>query len=705
MWATGEDRMRAIEQAEEWVSIKLTWKPARYVGPLGGTVTRNRLNEYWYHHNDHRTIRDLGEDASADHYEIHANVQTLGQRDIYDGDTKTKCRFESDIINTLIRNKFEEVENTSDWHDYATYESTYNSKLPYNTPWTGIYTWIADHRNGKNAWEERYHGGAAKLHNIPAATLVTWPRWRDVNGTNKLWDETHIWQTGTDQTPDVISGDNVRSEITTPNLADWDSRDYNSPAVAPRDKELYNFPSGINLVFDITTPKDNAVENYHKWGKSIDEEYGQTAQQLEVLWKDIYGAHPMSKYEIKVGDRGNALYAKGNRGKLDDPWDYDVMTEWVKICELVVKRDIDDENKITNAWLNWENNYVADDILNYARHNQLNDRETFTTRLVQRVDLCAPHNITEDVVYYKDGWYDKRELVDNAGNPTTAYVDGSAYFRTPGTWQAGKSGDGQQIDNRWTTGNNVAYHAYVQRYDHSFYLKKSHFRVKFLRPINLDTLHLTFYDAAERQTNLAQGDRQYLHWRLTDWREKDFLTAGDYHDGIANDGRDYFRYYGALDGVNGGTPNYGTAPTNKATGDMLPEHIKIFTQSKYITTDMHGGVFVDDKLCDRNNPNKETKLYTKISSTMNDGTAHPDLFKYVGPDITAGEKWGWDKNDLGKSNVEDYVDRFGYIYYDNNRVNVGTFRVKIPVRLQYRWGYLWTFIIADVNPTIANPGE
>jgi hypothetical protein len=333
----------------------------------------------------------------------------------------------------------------------------------------------------------------------------------------------------------------------------------------------------------------------------------------------------------------------------------------VKICEVVVKRDAT-TNEIKNAFLNWENNYVADDILNYARHDELADRETFTTRMVQRVDLCQPHNLYDDVQWTNGAWYDNREIDD---------VNGTKY----GAWPA---------NNRWANGNNVFYHAYVQHYDHSFYLRKSDFRVKFLRPINLDPITVKFVDARLNNQNVAQGDRAYLTEfkdKLTDWRDMSFYST-DYRDGIAADGRDYFRYYGALDGVADVAPEYGTRPEDKKTGDMLPKHFTVFTSSAFITTDMHEGTINTNSLYDPSI--NETYLNTRISSDP----THPDLFQYMPP-----TKFG----DLNDANGP-----FGYIYYDNTRMTVGKFKVKIPVRLEYRWGYIWSYVIGEIDTTLSN---
>ena len=666
MYATGEDRMRAIEQAEEWISIKLTWTPDRYVGPLGGTVAQNRNSNYWYKHNEITSRKIDGfTDQGNDFDDIHVHVQTLGQRDMYDADGKTTCRFESDILSTLIGNNFEKV---SGWDAYDEYNDETKNPLksaPYNTTYTGIYSWLNDDKNHVNPWEQK----------IPAnwQSVKAWPRYReDINGTDKLFDEIHIWDKSQNQAANAVTADKI------------DEQHRGQIAVAhPLTKNLVNrfdmpidnkatpkFPAGISLVFDITTPKVDKVENLQEWGKSINDPIFNGANN--VLMTNIRGAHPRSNYTIYVGDNGAALYAKGKKGKLDDPTAAEDMNEYVKICEVVIKRD-PVTNEIKNAFLNWENNYVADDILNYAGHKELGDRQTFTTRMVQRVDLCKPHNITEYVDLANNNWYDNREK---------AHPDGSEYFTRPGTNGLTKPAQGE---NRWARGNNVMYHAYVQRYDHSFYLKKSHFYVKFLRPINLGKIEGTFVDARLNTQNTNQGDRLYLDDfknKLTDWRGNSFY-AGDYKDNIKNDGRDYFRYYGALDGVNAlnNTPDYGSNPLNKMTGDMLPEHFEVFTQSSYITTDMHNGTLNENSLWDPNI--QETFLDELISSNE----THPQLFHYVKPTV------------LG-----DPADPhpFGYIYYDNNRVTVGKFKVKIPVRLQYRWGYIWSYIIATVDTTQDN---
>jgi hypothetical protein len=643
MYASGEDRMRAIEQAEEWVSIKLTWTPTKYVGPLGGTVTQNRNNQYWYHHNGYQSISDLGEDHTAAHEDIHANVQTLGQRDLFDADQKTTCRFESDILSTLVANNFEKVASNSDWYNYDTYQNTGAgyplNKVPYNTAWTGVYSWLNNKANHQNPWEEI----------IPAAwsTTKAWPRYRDVNGTVKLFDETHIWNTLTDQTPymDAEHRGEIQTTLTGRMGGPIDNQD------APY------YTRGISLVFDITTPKVADVENYTKWGKSIDDPY----TDLTVLNTNIRGAHPRSLYNILVGDNGAALYATGRKGNLNDPTAYTTFTDPIKICEVVVKRNAT-TNEIENAFLNWENNYVADDILNYARHDELGDRETFTTRMVQRVDLCQPHNWYDDVQWVAGGWYDNREIDD---------VNGTKY----GAWPA---------NNRWANGNNVFYHAYVQHYDHSFYLKKSDFRVKFLRPINLDPINVNFVDARLNNQNTQHGDRAYLNEfanTLTDWRDMSFYST-DYRDGYVADGRDYFRYYGALEGIGGAGTNYGSDPADKTTGDMLPKHFTVFTNSAFITTNMHEGTLNTTSLYDPSI--NETYLNSRISSD----TTHPDLFYYVAPTVLG------DRNDPNGP--------FGYIYYDNTRLTVGNFDVKIPVRLEYRWGYIWTFVIAHIGNTLSN---
>jgi len=282
--------------------------------------------------------------------------------------------------------------------------------------------------------------------------------------------------------------------------------------------------------------------------------------------------------------------------------------------------------------------------------------------MVQRVDLCQPHNLYDDVQWTNGAWFDNREIA----NP-----DGDEY----GAWPA---------NTRWANGANVFYHAYVQHYDHSFYLKDSNFRVKFLRPINLDPIKVEFQDARMFDDNIAEGDRCYLTAfkdNLTDWRNKSFYST-DYHDGIRNDGRDYFRYYGALDGVGalGNTPDYGSAPLDKKTGDMLPDHFQVFTNSAYIATNMHNGVMDPNTIY--------TPGETYLNQFISSDATHPDLFQYMPPTV------------LG--DVNDPNGPFGFIYYDNTRLTVGNFDVKIPVRLQYRWGYIWTYVVGHVGNTHGN---
>ena len=656
MYASGEDRMRAIEQAEDWVSIKLTWTPSKYVGPLGGKVTQNRNNNYWYRHNDGASIQDRNLGADAAHEDIHANVQTIGDRDLFDADGKTTCRFESDIIQTLIGRKFETVAN-SDWYNYDTYKtsSAQLNQAPYNfnTPYVGIYNWLSDARNHVNPWEQV----------IPAnwATTKAWPRYRDVNGTDKLFDEIHLWDGTTEVTDQAIKVDaEHRGEISTSKTSDR----FGNP-IDNQDEPKWT--RGVSLVFDITTPKVAKVENYEEWGKSIDDPY----TDLTVLNTNIRGAHPRSLYNILVGDNGAALYATGRAGNLNNPRTYSNITVPVKICEVVVKRNAT-TNVIENAFLNWENNYVADDILNYARHDELGDRQTFTTRMVQRVDLCEPHNIYDDVQTVGGAWYDNREIDYPNG---LAYTTGNA---EPSSYDPATKLQGEY---RWAKGTNVYYHAYVRRYDHSFYLKDSQFRVKFLRPINLDTINVTFVDASLSIPTASTGYIARLDEfaeKLTDWRNKSFY-AGDYVDGIASDGRDYFRYYGALVGNPAYPNNYGADPGEKMSGDMLPSHFVPFISHNYLSTDMHDGVINTNSLYDPSIAENYLDEYI---------TTEPPLFNYIAPAVLG------DKNDPNGP--------FGYIYYDNSRVTVGKFTIKIPVRLQYRWGYLWTYIIAKVDTTQGN---
>ena len=606
MRADGEDRMRAIEQAENWVCIKLTWKPSPINnGPLQGSVKQDRLNEYWYHHNGEKTIRNLGEGADAPHEDIHINVQTIGQRDVYDPSILAECRFESNVLNTFYGNAREGYSARSPftWKDYNTYKS--------------LYDWSVDEANQVNPWWS--------VTDAPTGRVL--PRWRN----NFYREETEIYCT-TENDHGLYENAYPATTDVTPGHIATTITDQNGFG-GPLDPALQEFQEGISYVFDITTPYDEAISNGTKWGKSINDSY-----PTDVLREKIRGAHPRSLYTIAVGDRGAALYAKaGSRaGKVDDPRSYNTLTTDIKIAELVVKRN-NTTNAIERVFVNWENNYWADDILNYQRHDSLADRQTFTTRIAQRVNLCRPHNVYDAVDLIGSKWYDNREKANLAGD---AYSTDPLYLN---------------------------YHAYVQRYDHSFYVQNSHFRVKVLRPINVDVKGVEFIDA---ETN---GSSRKLDMKFTDWRDHDF-TNDDYDAGT------YWQYYGHLQTANDFT-----------SGDFDAQDIMVFTNSAYITTDMHL-VDGDDPLItwalyDDRYPN-EAVLKTKTAEVTEDPSVADISFIWTAP-----------------TNVGDPADPngpFGTLTYQNNRTTIGNFHAKIPVRIQYRWGYLWSYIIVSVKNTINN---
>jgi hypothetical protein len=45
---------------------------------------------------------------------------------------------------------------------------------------------------------------------------------------------------------------------------------------------------------------------------------------------------------------------------------------------------------------------------------------------------------------------------------------------------------------------------------------------------------------------------------------------------------------------------------------------------------------------------------------------------------------------------------FGYIFYENNGLNVDEFIVRIPMVIYYEWGHFRTYVDVKINTTLGN---
>lgn len=131
-----------------------------------------------------------------------------------------------------------------------------------------------------------------------------------------------------------------------------------------------------------------------------------------------------------------------------------------------------------------------------------------------------------------------------------------------------------------------------------------------------------------------------------------------------------------------------------------------------VTTTMHGGTLgkidVPGDGTPLSNYSSEVHLYP-ATDTLRTAVDNANLVKMFNTNI--GKASGNAYNYANKSAaLVDYLENkatngkknFGYIYYENNGLNVDEFVVRIPLNIYYEWGHFRTYVDVKINTTLGH---
>ena len=180
--------------------------------------------------------------------------------------------------------------------------------------------------------------------------------------------------------------------------------------------------------------------------------------------------------------------------------------------------------------------------------------------------------------------------------------------------------------------------------EHELDLTNKEFDVRFLRPITVDGKNGELEDAQDKIQKIALYDLV----ALKDWREYGFAT----HE-------DYWKYYNIKSIRVIGNYNFGKL-NDQTTGIVNPY---IYTTMTSVGAPARS---LDDKV-------KQSAVSNQVLLRLIEGDANANNLK----------------------------DKYGYLLYENLSTAVQTFTVRLPLEVQYEWGYVVTY--ADV--TIKNTHE
>ena len=231
--------------------------------------------------------------------------------------------------------------------------------------------------------------------------------------------------------------------------------------------------------------------------------------------------------------------------------------------------------------ITFADNAYAKDLLNYADHNLLGDRETLTAKVGVKVTTCDPIGKT---------------IVVNDGT----------------------------------------------------------FNVKFLRPISITDGQAKFTDA------MTGGDIQPVSLTFTDWRHTSTEEAAknyEFNFRETLEGENYWKYYDVS---------------------------KIEADIEGITTTLNGGTLGETNLSGITN--RLAFVYVKPGQTLAERTAVPEVVPT--------------ETDI-KTAIQDNKD-YGQLYYKNNGVTVGGFKIRVPIVVTYKWGTIKSYVDCEIGNTIGN---
>ena len=139
---------------------------------------------------------------------------------------------------------------------------------------------------------------------------------------------------------------------------------------------------------------------------------------------------------------------------------------------------------------------------------------------------------------------------------------------------------------------------------------------------------------------------------------------------------------------------------NRIEADLNPAHV---------TTTLHGG-----KLGAIDVPGDGTTLASLsgevrlFPATAAQKSAVKTATAYTFPTLIGYTSGQWNKEAVSGDLVT-YLEgaqngkaNFGYIYYENNGVNVEEFVVRIPLNIYYEWGHFRTYVDVKINTTLGN---
>lgn len=185
-------------------------------------------------------------------------------------------------------------------------------------------------------------------------------------------------------------------------------------------------------------------------------------------------------------------------------------------------------------------------------------------------------------------------------------------------------------------------------------VKDGEFNVKFLRPITITDGTANFTDA------MTGGDIQPVALTFVDWRHTS-LTENDknyeFNYRFNREGENYWEYYGV----------------ENITADVAN-----------ITTTLNGGKLGETYLSGITN--KLAFMYVKPGQTLADRQADPEVVPTDADIKTAIQ------------NNQDY----GQLYYKNNGLTVGGFKIRVPIEVTYKWGKIKSYVDCTIGQTIGN---
>lgn len=188
-------------------------------------------------------------------------------------------------------------------------------------------------------------------------------------------------------------------------------------------------------------------------------------------------------------------------------------------------------------------------------------------------------------------------------------------------------------------------------------VKDGSFNVKFLRPITITDGKASFTDA------MTGGDIQPVNLTFVDWRHTS-LTENDKNYEFkyrwGKEGENYWKYYGV----------------ENITADV-----------EHITTTLNGGTLGVTYLTGITN--KLAFMYVKPGQTLADRMADPEVVP------TADQIKAAIQND---PTAPDY----GKLYYKNNGLTVGGFKIRVPIEVTYKWGKIKSYVDCTIGQTIGN---